>query len=223
MNHAIRTATAFAFASLCLCSVAGAEIVTFQIPANAHSIRPSGINDKGQVTGTLVGDYPPQQIHGFLWQPTGGLKVFNVPVPVMKKSNVDANEMTIPTGITADGVIIGSYGQPFFYGGGFVRAADGSITTFQAGPGHSTGVSGMNRKGWTVGGWGGGHAFLRDPSGATKEFSVPGAAGGVLSAVVNRSRAIAGAVSLQNDIRYGVRFFFRPAHGTAAMFGHKYS
>ena len=220
MKRSVRTAIAFTIAPLCLCANAGAKIVTFQPPANAYSIRPSSINDQGQVIGTIV-DYYPQLIHGFLWQPAGGLKTFDVPVPLMKKSD-DGNEITIPTGITADGVIIGSYGQPFFYGGGFVRAADGSITTFQAGPGHSTFVSGTNRKGWTVGEWGGDHAFLRDPSGATKAFSVPGAAGGVLSAVVNRSRAIAGAVSLQNDIRYGVRFFFQSAHGTAAMFGHTY-
>jgi len=221
MKRSVRTAIAFTIAPLCLCANAGAKIVTFQPPANAYSIRLSSINDQGQVIGTIVDSYP-QLIHGFLWQPAGGLKVFDVPVPLMKKSD-DGNEITIPTGITADGVIIGSYGQPFFYGGGFVRAANGSITTFQAGPGHSTFVSGTNRKGWTVGEWGADHAFLRDPSGATKAFSVPGAAGGVLSAVVNRSRAIAGAVSLQNDIRYGVRFFFQPAHGTAAMFGHKYS
>jgi len=211
MKHAIRTATVFAFASLCLCANAGAKIVTFQLPAYA-STTPVSINDKGQVTGVIVDNDPTQPRHGFLWQKAGGLTRFDVPISVMNKSDEYA-EWTIPTGITADGAIIGSYMRPQHGGGGFVRAADGSITTFQVGPGRFTFVSGTNKKGWSVGAGGDG-LFLRDPSGATKEFSVPGATSAGAS-VVNRSRAIAGTGYVQN----GMRGYFLPAHGTAVLFG----
>ena len=215
MKHAIRTATAFAFASLCLCSGAGAKIVTFELPDYATGLFLTGMNDKGAVIG-FVGDGRTGAQPGFVWQPGVGLKTFFVPDPhTIKRS---PGELVFPSAISADGVITGSYGQVWPFGGGFVRAADGSITTFSVG--QSTSANGANRKGWVVGSYFVSardpyQPYLRDPSGAAMEFSVPHAKGGAIATVVNRSRTIAGYAYVSG----GARGFFRPAHGTATLFG----
>ena len=207
MKHAIRTATAFAFTSLCLCASADAKIVTFQIPG-AHSIRPNSMNGKGQVAGwyddTQTGTW-----HAFLLQPGGAVTTFDVP---------DAKD-TVSRGISPDGVVVGWYDGPWPQTGGFIRATDGTLTTFTAGP--STLALGTNAKGWIVGEYNRNHQrpyqpFLRDPSGAIKEFWVPGATEGVGTMVVNRSRTIAGNVLVPAG---GYQGFFRASHGPAALFG----
>jgi uncharacterized membrane protein len=81
----------------------------------------------------------------------------------------------------------------------------------------------MNAKGWIVGEYARNRQrpyqpFLRDPSGAIKKFWVPGATEGVGTMVVNRSRAIAGNVLVQGGSQ-PYQGFFRPAHGSAALFG----
>jgi len=206
---------AFALASLGLCANAGAKIVTFQIPDYSFGIFPAAMNDKGQVTG-CVDDPRTGSIRGFLWQKDGGLKTFFVPEPLASKRS--PGELVFPSAITADGVITGSYGQPLQFGGGFVRAADGSITTFSVG--QSTNVDAANRKGWVVGSYFVSardpyQPYLRDPSGAAMDISVPHATGGAVATVVNRSRTIAGYAYVSG----GARGFFRPAHGTATLFG----
>ena len=214
MKHAIRTAIAFVLASLYLCSGADAKIVTFQIP-NSQGIWPTAMNDKGEVTGRYEDRI--YRTHGFLAAPGGAVTTFDVPVPMRDRRSVGAVENTTPVGISGDGAITGSYSMGIV-GGGFVRAASGAFAAFTVGA--QTSPLGANRKGWSVGQYwrsdeNAFQPFLRDPSGATVEFSVPGALGGVFATVVNRSRTIAGSVGVQG----GVQGFFRPAHGTAALFG----
>lgn len=205
MKHAIRVG--IALASLCLCTSAGATIVTFEIPG-AWLVLPVAINANGAVTGQYNDS---NGSHGFLWQADGRVVTFDVPGAVN----------TIPVGINAGGVITGLCdGQQVH--SGFVRAADGSFTTFNVPDGDITVPQRTNKKGWIVGYYYRGssskrpHAFLRDPSGRTKEFYVPDGHGAIAS-VVNNSQTVAGEVLLGNgDTRLG---FIRKVDGTAKMFG----
>jgi len=215
MKRSLRTAFAFALAALCFCSgAAGAKIVAVPLPV-ASGIQFAGMNEKGQATG-CYGDGRTGAMHGFLLAPDGALATFDVPVTMKSHGGV---EMTCATGISADGTVSGWYAIGMT-GGGFVRAADGAITTFTVGP--FTEAGGMNQKRWIVGEYDRNQkhpaqAFLRDPSGATQEFSVPGAVY-AYPRLVNRSRSIAGMAIVQTaPFRY--QGFFRPAQGKAALFG----
>jgi len=207
MKHAIRTAFAFAFASLCLCSGAHAKIVSFQIP-RAVLIGIAGMNDKGQVAGTYGDDQG--GVHGFLFAAGGAVATFDVP----------GATVTRVTGISAAGEVTGWYVMAMS-SGSFVRAADGSIMTF------SSTALGINAKSWIVGAVARkrnqttAQGFLRDPTGATQHFPVPGEAHSSYSEVVNRTRMIAGVAKLESGLTQG---FIRPAHGTATLFGdlHNY-
>lgn len=205
MKRAIRTATAAALASLCLYASAGAKVVTIVIP-DAQYVTPVGINDRGQVTGTWQ---DASGSHGFLWQPDGTLATFDVP------GALD----TLPAGISATGVIAGRYSPTGHGTTGFVRAADGTITTFDVPKGKRTIVSGENSRGWSVGTYahntrGPYLAFLRAPSGATTEFSAPGAAN-TSAVAVNRSRMIAGEAGGPS-----YQAFLRTADGAVTVFGN---
>jgi len=221
MKHAARTAIAFALASLCFSSGAGAKIVTFQVPV-ADGFLFRGMNGKGQVTGCYE-DTRTGATHGFLVQPDGAFISFDVPV-VRTKNSHELPEMTCATGISADGVITGWYAMGMT-GGAFVRTAQGAITTFNIG--RTTNANAMNAKGWIVGAYFPDwkrppRPFLRDPAGATNVFSVPGSVGGAGATTVNRSRAIAGVADVGYP-SYRAQAFFRSAHGKAALFGDAHS
>jgi hypothetical protein len=217
MKHAIRTATAFAFTSLCLCASADAKIVTFQIP-NSKGIWSTGMNDKGEVTGRYLDRKG--QYHGFLVARDGAVTTFSVAMPMGDRRYNSTPENTWPIAISSDGTIIGRFSAAI-YGGGFVRKPNGLFTTFNVGA--ETAPLGANKKGWIVGWYEDSdrqviQPFLRDPSGATLTFSVPGAVD-ASATVVNRSRAIAGGAIVQG----GMEGFFRPAHGTAVLFGNAHN
>ncbi len=205
MKRAVRTAIATALVSFCLCSAAGAEIVTIDIPG-AVGVIPSAMNDKGRVTGYYYNKA--KGYHGFIWQLHGALARFDVPNA----------ELTVPVGISAKGVVTGGYNEsPEHVSEGFVRAADGTITPFRAPDGHGTYVASANRNGWCVGATGGKdrfHLFLRSPTGETTEFTVPGSSGEQVDAV-NRSRMIAGSVYNAGN----GSAFARSAPGKITMFG----
>jgi len=204
MKRSIRMAAVFALVSLCPYTGARAEIVTIEIPG-AKRVIPTAINDKGQVTGYC--DCKGSGYLGFIWRPNGDVVTFGV------------SGATIPAAISAAGVVTG-----YYYAGrtplGFVRAADGTITTFTAPHGHLTQPVAGNRKGWSVGNYRNGKIpgkllFLRAPSGEMTEFAVPGANGDEYVAAVNRSRTVAGV----GRIRGGTGGFIRSADGTLTMFG----
>ncbi len=205
----------FAFASLCLCSGAGAEIVTFQIPGIDY-IWPKAMNGNGQVVGVYADNNG--GTHGFLAQPDGALTRFDVPV-TGTSNRQGYGVTTAPSGITESGVVIGSYFTQES-SGGFVRAVDGSISLFGSGfgPNGSATPAGVNKKGWSVGDISTRTPFLRDPSGAIQEFKVSHAPGGAWPMVVNRSRTIAGW-AVVHTAPYLYQAFIRPAHGTAVLFG----
>jgi len=211
MNHAIRTAIVTALASLCLCASARAKVFTFGIPG-AVFIQPAAINEKGQVTG-FYRDASGIN-HGFLWQRQGGLTTFDC---------AGAVSTTAPVVISPAGAITGwCNGQQQELDTGFVRATDGSMTTFTVPHAAITIPQGANRKGWIVGCYFRNvrrrlDAFLRDPSGTTREFYVPGATGGAIASVVNNSQTVAGEAIIDGNSKQ--QGFVRTADGKSTIFG----
>jgi len=206
MKRTTRTAAVFTLSLFCLCSGVGATVVTIQIPGGSY-VTPFAMNNNGEVTGNYVQNF---EIHGFVWKPDGTLETFDVPGDISSST------------ISATGVVTGYYYYSRYGALGFVRAADGTITTLRVPHGPVTEVFGGNSQGWSVGGFSKNmhtpyQAFLRSPSGKTTEFSVPGAAGGAYAKAVNSSRVVAGeAAVLLGHLPQG---FVRAADGTTTMFG----
>ena len=104
--------------------LAAATFITFD-PPGSTSTSPVAIT----ATGAIIGSYKDASsvTHGFLRKPNGNFTIIDVP----------GSAVTTPTDVTAAGVITGWYcdtadcvnqGNPK----GFVRAADGTFTTFSA-------------------------------------------------------------------------------------------
>ena len=158
-----------------------ATFLTFDPPGSTLT-SPTAIT----ATGAIIGSYKDASgvTHGFLRKPNGNFNIFDVP----------GSAVTSPTDITPGGVITGWYcdtadclnqGNPK----GFVRAADGTFTTFSAPVGDfllNLGFSrsgpppSINPVGAIVGTYSGPicchqHGFLRTPDGTFKTIDYPGA------------------------------------------------
>jgi hypothetical protein len=92
-----------------------------------------GINGSGVVTGNAYG-------LGFVREPDGSIATFNVGAVA-----------TYPSSINAAGVVAGTAQDSGIAWKGFVRAADGSVTTFVVPGSSSTLASGMNANGAITG------------------------------------------------------------------------
>lgn len=209
MKRSSSTIAAIAFAAFGFCSGAGAKIVTIEI-ADAHSVNPAAINDKGQVAGTY--EDASYAIHGFLRQPDGTLATFDV---------ADTRVTSFVTGLSAKGVVSGWWSDGIFING-FTRAVDGTITGFRAPRAQRTTVYGANAKNWLVGEWSQkAHTpagpYLRKPSGRIEEFTVPDAAFGAYAVAVNALQTVAGEVEVAPN--GNSRAFVRTADGTITVFG----
>lgn len=117
--------------------------------------------------GAIVGFYgSPSGTHGFLRDPGGTLTTIDVPGAISTQAiSIDDN-----------GAITGWFQQQrgvrFI---GFVRAPDGTLTTFA--PELHTKPSSINSEGWITGSTGGtllGHGFVRSPDGTIVVFDAPG-------------------------------------------------
>jgi predicted membrane protein len=121
-------------------------------------------------------------------------------------------------GINPAGVIAGDYADASFVFHGFVRAANGTIITFDApgagtGPGQGTSAFGINPAGVIEGQYTDAsnvpHGFVRDANGAITAFDVPGAGTGpfhgsfVFSEAINHAGAIAGAYFDSSNVVHG--------------------
>jgi hypothetical protein len=207
MTRSIRATAAFVIASLCLGSAASAKVVTFDIPGEEIDT-PMIMNDSGQVTG-LASDA--SGAHGFLRQPDGNIVMFDV----------SKAQATVPTGISATGVITGCYYGPGNQANGFERAVDGTITTFKARGARVTSPQGATSNGWSVGMWATNRGepiyqgFLRSPSGKKQEFSVPNEPGGTVPVAVNNALTVVGeAYLLRSEADHA---FIRTVDGTVTL------
>jgi hypothetical protein len=165
-------------------------ITTFNAPGGGTSIDqgtlPASISDSGVIAGTYrdaSGVY-----HGFVRAADGTITTFNAP-----GGGVGSQEGTVGVSINDSGEVTGSYSDTkpvkhvvFLAGQGFVRAANGAITTFEA-PGAATGmgmiqgtISGrINVTGDVTGFYsdskGVSHGFVRAANGTITSFEAPGA------------------------------------------------
>lgn len=136
----------------------------------------TGINASGVVTGSYWD--AEGTVHGFMRDATGAITFIDAPNACLAR-----NFGTRPTGINAGGVVTGYYytnaGQTCL-AHSFVRAVDGTITSFDVPNAIQTFAMGENDKGEIVGEWvstscENGCAFVRSPEGNITTFKVPGA------------------------------------------------
>jgi hypothetical protein len=128
---------------------------------------------------------------------------------------------TSPASINPEGAISGIYFDGNFNGHGFLRARDGTITTFEAPdalPGGcctaGTVPQSINPAGAIAGFYydasGEQHGFVRAPDGAITTFDVPGSTGTGFPISINPAGEIAGNYSDANFVGHG---FLRIPHG----------
>ncbi len=172
----------------------------------------SAMNGAGEITGSYEHSTAGGSIaiHGFLRSRAGKYTTFHVPgAPV-----------TAPTGINAEGAIVGTYsdGQ---YTHGFLRAPGGKLTTFDvAGPTTYVSWVGINRAGEVAGSYEDAgsvsHGFLRARDGTFTTFDVPGDAFvGTVPTSINSKGEITGWFEDTNGAAHG---FVRAPNGTFTIF-----
>jgi hypothetical protein len=156
------------------------KIITFDAPgadlnpADANGTFASGINNFGVIVGSFVDANNVN--HSFLRFPDGKFVTFDVPAADQTPGSFNG---TAAQAINDAGVVAGSYFDASGEGHGFLRSAEGKITTFDA---PSSGGSGttpiaLNLEGAVVGFYMNTdlvfRAFLRSPNGKITTFAGP--------------------------------------------------
>lgn len=203
-----------------------------------------GINAAGEVTGNYLDQN--SQRHGFLLTSGGVFTEFDPPGSTNGNENTHfgaSNEFgTFPVGIDGSGDVAGTFttvatvDNPYNYAvrHGFLRAANGTITTFDP-PGVGTGIGliqgtfpfSISPSGNAISGLysdttGVYHGFVRNTaSGAISTFDAPGAGAagtsafpGTVAFAVNDTGNLAGAYTDSNGVVHG--FLFTPTVPAAA-------
>jgi hypothetical protein len=141
------------------------------------------INPGGAIAGSYVD--ASDVSHGFLRTPSGTFITFDAPGA---GTGTGTFQGTFPDNINPAGAIAGTYADASNVSHGFLRAADGAITTFDA-PGAGTGafqgtfmatIEGLNPAGAIAGNYRDAnnvnHGYVRDSHGTITTFDVPGRA-----------------------------------------------
>jgi hypothetical protein len=161
--------------------------VTIFDPEGATGDWPTSINSQGAITGFYYDNQ--SRIFGYVRDPRGDITTFSI-----------SGSQAVPEGINKKGVIAGYY-APGSERRGFVRAADGTVTTFDGSRhAHVTTVRGINVKGSITGYWqiyhGRFQGFIRKASGHSVTFDAPnagtGRGQGTSPLSINNSGAITG-------------------------------
>jgi hypothetical protein len=144
------------------------NITPFGVPGAADTV-PLGINGKGVIVGTT--NLGVTNGDAFIRAENGEITTFRIP-------GTPGGTQAVAVGINDLGDIGGSY---YYFGPphGFVRTADGAITTFDAySPDQYTEVLGINNKGQTAGYYtlssSVTRGFVREASGTIKPIEPPG-------------------------------------------------
>lgn len=178
---------------------------------------PISINTAGTITGTYRDTN--YVYHGFVRTKAGAMTSFDAPGAGTNPGQYKGLQFqgTIPTAISSKGVIVGVYSDPNFVTHGFVRAVDGTITSFDVSGAGGSGLPGtlpgsVNTAG-TIAGLsvdanGVAHGFVRTAAGAITTFDVPGAGGtgfpqGTAGFSINTKGTIAGAYVDTNNVVHG--------------------
>ena len=192
--------------------------VTFDAPGAGmgpfEGTLPFAIDPAGVITGAYFdANFVP---HGFLRFANGTVTPFDVPGAVS----------TYPSGgISLSGAITGTYGGPNG-SGGFVRAPNGSFTTFDFGfpdlfvasplsisPAGTIAGTYIDATDFAL------HGFLRNPDGTTTTFEAPGAGTSFLQGTqpvsISPGGTVAGCYVDAHSVGHG---FVRAKDGTLTMF-----
>jgi len=182
-----------------------AKIVRFSEPGALY-MNPSGMNDEGSV----VGDYTDATGNrGFLRTPDGTVVSIDEPHTQCGTSVV---------GITQEGEIVGYGGDSNCLLYGFVRAPDGTFSTFTVPGAILTQVSATNSKGVIVGEYSvdgqSSAAYVRALDGTFQSFTVRGATE-TWPMGINKKGMVAGEFVDKNNVFHG---FIRDARGKITKF-----
>lgn len=165
-------------------------IISFD-PSGGIQTRVTGINDGGTVVGSSNG-------YGFTRSSTGKIKRFQV-----------FESSTSAFGINGDGDVTGSYSDSHTgYDHGYIRAADGTVTSFDVSDdgSSSTDPEVINASGVIAGVYTDSqyaqHGFVRSAAGKIKVFDAPNAAGIGITGI-NTNGAIAGWYLDNNSVWHG--------------------
>ena len=185
-----------------------ADPVLTVLPSNVIA---AAINDSGKVTGIDASG------HGFLRMPDGSMIIFSV-------GNPDAQYFTLPQCINDKDVIAGTYiDNSAAFSRGFVRAADGTIATFDA-PGvgqnsQGTFPASINAKGVVTGYYTDDaqmmHGFVRGADNTVTDFDVPGASQTAAMGINDKGVIVGYAVDGGSGITRG---FIRSPAGAFTIF-----
>jgi hypothetical protein len=134
------------------------------------------------------------------------------------KISVDLVTTTVPTGINAEGEIVGFYWSSGGPSHGFIRDPRGTITPFDVPGSSSTYTFGINRSGAIAGYYidlsGALHAYVRDPEGNFTTFDPPGSIQ-TFPLSINAGGAVTGSYFESNLATHG---FVRRADGKLILF-----
>jgi hypothetical protein len=204
---------------------ADGTITEFEVP-DASGTFALSINTDGAIAGYWGDDGSPHPVyHGFVRAASGTITTFDAPGAGTSENNVYV-QGTFANSINDDGVIVGYYVDASDGFHGFVRAADGTITTINA-PGAGTGTSSLtgyqlgtkalsiNDDGVIVGYYIDAneayHGFMVSASGAITSFNAPGAveqeATGTFPTSINGNGVIVGYYAGTDDGTSGTHGF----------------
>jgi hypothetical protein len=160
---------------------------TFNAPENAqYDIFGAFINAAGTVTGSY-GPSGGQQPHGFVRSASGVITSFDVAGSIQ----------TSPTGINAEGLIIGSWEDVTGVTRGFFRLPSGQIVTFDPPGSRGTLPTSVNSGGTISGGYsdtfGIFHQFVRSNNGVFTIYNAPPGGTGDFGVLVNAVGILIGA------------------------------
>jgi hypothetical protein len=184
-------------------------------------IFPNGINPAGAMVGTCATATDPTFVFiGFLRAPGGTFATINVPGSASTfVGSGDGEPFTGPP-INASGAVTGFYSDASGLNHGFVRAPDGTFTTFDA-PGAVNGtaflccitpegaIAGISFDANFFG-----HGFLRAPNGTFTSFDAPGSVTTAPTGI-NPSGVMSGVYF---DANFGEHGFVRARDGTITTF-----
>jgi predicted membrane protein len=199
-------------------------IITFDAPGAGTLTSGHGINPSGVIAGVFFDAN--NVAHGFVRYANGTITTFDAP-----GAGTDPGEgtfMFIPVPINPMGTITGYYLDASFVAHGFVRHADGTITTFDVpgagtGPGQGTVGSGISPAGVIAGSYVDSnnviHGIVRYANGTVITLDVPcagtGPGQGTQALSINPMGMITGLYADANNVVHG---FARAVNGTITTF-----
>ena len=191
------------------------RFVTIDVPGAVNGSYAQAINGEGVIAGTYVDEN--FAFHGFVRAQDGSITAFDAPGGIITQTG--GGSLVAPAAINASGAVTGSYFDENFLSHGFVRAADGTLTTFDVRGAVSTNAKAINPLGVVTGYYYDAnnvpHGFVRMPNGRSIAFDAPGAAFGTQPLGLNVKGAIIGQFFDGNFPAHG---FVRAPDGSFVAF-----